>query len=128
MVYLQYANAIEEFNAAVTDQATYELISCERLLRRKSVMQAKSMKGSVWNTLMSFKLLSDPSSLQNIVLYICINCKSIIINDKVPESCVLNGLQCEPIPDELKNLDPLSLQLIQGAVLSNGCEIGNVYR
>ena len=73
------------------------------------------MKGSVWNRLMSFKLLNDPSSLQNKVLYICTNCKSIIKNDKVPGHCVLNGLQCEPIPNELKNLDPLILQLIQRA-------------
>ena len=72
------ANAIKEFKAAVTDQATYECISCKRLLRRKSVMQAKNMKGSVWNRLMSFKLLNDPSSLQNKVLYIYTNCKTII--------------------------------------------------
>ena len=65
------------------------------------------MKGSVWNRLMSFKLLNDPSSLKNKVLYICTNCKTIIKNDKV--------LQCEPIPNELKNLDPLSLQLIHRA-------------
>ena len=78
-------------------------------------MQAKNMKGSVWNRLMSFKLLNDPLSLQNKVLYICTNCKTIINNDKVPGHCVLNGLQCEPIPNELKNLDPLSLQLIQRA-------------
>ena len=68
VLYFQYANAIEEFKAAVTDQATYECISCERLLRRKSVMQAKNMQGNVWNRL-SFKLLNDPSSLQNKVLY-----------------------------------------------------------
>ena len=30
------------------------------------------MKGSVWNRLMSFKLLNDPSSLHNKVLYICV--------------------------------------------------------
>ena len=92
VLYFQYATAIEEFKAAVTDQATYECISCERLLRRKSVTQAKIMKGSVWNTLMSFKLLNDPSSLQNEVLYICTNCKPIIKNNKVPGRCVLNGL------------------------------------
>ena len=64
---------------------------------------------------MLFKLLNDPLSLQNKVLYICTNCKTIIKNDEVPGRCVLNGLQCEPIPNELKNLDPLSLQLIQRA-------------
>ena len=62
VLYFQYANAIEEFKAAVTDLETYECISCERLLRRKSATQAKNMKGSVWNRLMSFKLLNDPLS------------------------------------------------------------------
>ena len=64
---------------------------------------------------MSFRLLKDPWTLQNKVLYVCTNCKPIVTNDKVPGCCVLNGLQCEPIPNELKNLDPLSLQLIQRA-------------
>ena len=67
-------------------------ISCERLLQRKSVTQAKNMKGSVWNRLMSFKLLNDPSSLYNKVLHICTNCKPIIKNDNLPGRCVLNGL------------------------------------
>ena len=45
VLYFQYANAIEEFKAAVTDQATYECISCERLLRKKFVTQAKKNDG-----------------------------------------------------------------------------------
>ena len=31
----------------------------------------------------------------------------------MPACCVLNNLQCEPLLDELKNLDSLSSQLIQ---------------
>ena len=60
VLHCQYANAIEEFKATMTDQATYECISCERLLRRNSVTQAKNMNGSVSNRLMSFKLINDP--------------------------------------------------------------------
>ena len=89
VLYFQYANAIEEFKAAMTGQATYECIRCERLLRRKSVTQAKIMKGNVWNRLMSFKLLNNLSSLQNKVLCICTICKPIIKNDKIPGRCVL---------------------------------------
>ena len=33
----------------------------------------------------------------------------------MPCRCVLNGLEVEPVPDELKSLDPLSKQLIQRA-------------
>ena len=87
VLYFQYANAIEEFKATVNDQATYECIICERLLWRKSVTQAKNMKGSVWNRLMLFKLSNYPLSLQNKVLYICTNCKPVIKNDKVPGRC-----------------------------------------
>ena len=77
---------------------------------------------------MSFKLLNVPSSLQNKVLYICTNCKTIIKNDKVPGHFVLNELQCEPVPNERKNLDPLSLQLIQSAkCFQTVVRLGNVY-
>ena len=102
VLYFQYPTAIEGFKAAVTDQATYECISCERLLRRKSETQAKNMKGSVWNRLMSFKLINDPSSLQNKVLYICTNCKSIVKNDKVPGRCVLKGYNVNQYQMSLK--------------------------
>ena len=54
VLYFQYANAIEKFEAAVTDQA----IMSDRLLWRKSVTQAKNC----------FQLLNNRLSLQNKVL------------------------------------------------------------
>ena len=47
--------------------------------------------------------------------YICNYCKPRIFNDVVPARCVLNGLKTVPLPNELENLDPLSIQLIQCA-------------
>ena len=47
--------------------------------------------------------------------YICNYCKPHIFNDVVPARCVLNGLKTVPLPKELENLDPLSIQLIQRA-------------
>ena len=35
--------------------------------------------------------------------------------EKMPARCVLNGLESIPVPNELKKLDPLSIQLVQRA-------------
>ena len=43
----------------------------------------------------------------------CASCKPLIKKNKLPPRCVLNGLQMEPIPPELADLDSLSRQLIQ---------------
>ena len=92
------------------------LISCERLLRKKSVTEAKKLDSDVWNILLDYIRENNPMALNN-VMYICNHCKPIIIISKneVPACCVLNGLKCEPLPKELDNLDPLSCQLIQRA-------------
>ena len=50
------------------------------------------------------------------VFHICTYCKSSIIKkNEMPARCVLSGLQTDPLPDELANLDQLSVQLIQRA-------------
>ena len=51
---------------------------------------------------------------------VCFNtlwvCQYALLNkDKMPCRCFLNGLESEPIPAELANLDALSKQLIQRA-------------
>ena len=33
----------------------------------------------------------------------------------MPSRCVLNGLEVDPVPQELESLDPLSKQMIQRA-------------
>uniref|UniRef100_A0A1X7TI93 Uncharacterized protein n=1 Tax=Amphimedon queenslandica TaxID=400682 RepID=A0A1X7TI93_AMPQE len=50
------------------------------------------------------------------VFYICPYCKnSIVKKNQMPACCVLNGLQTDHLPQELPNLDQLSVQLIQRA-------------
>ena len=58
--------------------------------------------------------MSDPEAT-NKTLYVCQYCQPILNQDKLPSRCVLNGLQIEPVPKELENLDALSKQLIQKA-------------
>ena len=48
-------------------------------------------------------------------LWVCQFCRPLLNKDKMPCRCFLNGLESEPIPAELANLDALSKQLIQRA-------------
>ena len=58
--------------------------------------------------------MSDPEATIK-THYVCPYCRPILNQDKLPSRCVLNGLEVEPVPKELENLDPLSKQLIQKA-------------
>ena len=111
VLYFQYSDAIDEFKRALSDQAVNACCSCERLLRKKSVTEAKNLDSDVWNNLLDYIRENNPVAL-NKVKYIC---KPIVRKNEVPARCVLNGLKCEPLPKELDNLDPLSCQLIQRA-------------
>ena len=114
VLYFQYSDAIDEFKRALSDQAVNACCSCERLLRKKSVTEAKNLDSDVWNNLLDYIRENNPVAL-NKVMYICNHCKPIVRKNEVPARCVLNGLKCEPLPKELDNFDPLSCQLIQRA-------------
>ena len=114
VLYFQYSDAIDEFKRALSDQAVNACCSCERLLRKKSVTEAKNLDSDVWNNLLDYIRENNPVAL-NKVMYICNHCKPIIRKNEVPARCVLNGLKCEPLLKELDKLDPLSCQLIQRA-------------
>ena len=68
----------------------------------------------MWKTLK--RRISDKNSHAAILThYVCQYCRPILNKNKMPCRCVLNGLETEEVPDELKKLDPLSKQLIQRA-------------
>uniref|UniRef100_A0A1X7VK32 OTU domain-containing protein n=1 Tax=Amphimedon queenslandica TaxID=400682 RepID=A0A1X7VK32_AMPQE len=103
VLYFQYSNAIDEFKKALSDQAVNACCSCERLLRKKSVTEAKYLDSEVWNILLDYIRENDPTAL-NKVMYICNHCKPTIRKNKVPARYVLDGLKCEQLPEELENL------------------------
>ena len=107
-------NLIAEYQKEISDQNEHVCCSCRRLLRRKNVTKVNGLdkKSEVWQKLEAFMTECDPnfSSKQ---LLMCKHCKPLIRSNKMPARCVLNNLKCEPIPDEFKDLDPLSCQLIQ---------------
>ena len=45
--------------------------------------------------------------------YICQHCRPLLNNNKMPSTCVLNGLYVEEIPKELSKLNALGRQLVQ---------------
>ena len=55
---------------------------------------------------------SDPNADQK-MYYVCHYCQPKLLMDQMPNRCVLNGLETEPVPKELSNLSPFGKQMIQ---------------
>ena len=70
--------------------------------------------------------MSDPEATIK-THYVCQYCRPILNQDKLPSRYVLNGLEVEPVPKELENLDPLSKQLIQKASVSGRLQARNIH-
>uniref|UniRef100_A0A1X7U8X3 Uncharacterized protein n=1 Tax=Amphimedon queenslandica TaxID=400682 RepID=A0A1X7U8X3_AMPQE len=49
-----YSDAIDEFKKALSDQAVNACCICERLLRKKSVTEAKNLDSNVWIILLDY--------------------------------------------------------------------------
>ena len=114
---ITHAGLLSRLEKEIDDFPKLVCCSCERLHQRKSVTRVKlsdNLGSEVWLRLKSFVLQQDPNAGEE-VLYICKYCKPLIKKNKLPPRCVLNGLQMEPIPPELADLDSLSRQLIQRA-------------
>ena len=114
---ITHAGLISRLEKEIDDFPELVSCSCERLHQRKFVTRVKlsdNLGSEVWLRLKSFVLQQDPNAGEE-VLYMCKYCKPLIKKNKLPPRCVLNGLQMEPIPPELADLDSLSRQLIQRA-------------
>ena len=60
-------------------------------------------------------LLEKDSDVGKKTLYVCTHCRPILNEDRMPGHCVLNGLDTEPVPQGLANLNALESQFIQCA-------------
>ena len=112
---LTHAQLIADYNKVVDDHAKHVCCSCERLYQRKSfsrVNLSDNLGTVVWPTLKAYIVENNPNASSE-VLYMCIYCKPLFKQDKLPSRCVLNGLTVVPVPPELLKLDVLSMQLIQ---------------
>uniref|UniRef100_A0A1X7SM00 Uncharacterized protein n=1 Tax=Amphimedon queenslandica TaxID=400682 RepID=A0A1X7SM00_AMPQE len=98
-------NLIAEFQKEISDQNGHVCCSCRRLMRRSNLAKVfdKDRESDVWKELEAFLTDYDPD-FDNKQLLMCRHCKPIIQNNRIPARCALNGLQSEPLPDELKHL------------------------
>ena len=90
--------------------------SCERLSLRKNVTQftLHAKKSAIWIELKEYIVWCTPNA-NDASLYVSQYCRPLLNSNKLPCRCVLNGLEAEPVPPELTNLDHLIKQLIQRA-------------
>ena len=65
----------------------------------------------IWKTLKA-RISNDNSGAAVQTHYLCQYCQPLLNNNKMPGRCVLNGLEVEPVPQDLQKLDTLSKQLI----------------
>ena len=116
---VKHAQMIAKLEKKLADDPEFACCSCKRLLQRKSVTafdfsENKKFTSNKWQVLRAYMYMSDPGATIK-THYVCQYCRPILNQDKLPSRCVLNGLEVEPVPKELENLDPLSKQLIQKA-------------
>jgi hypothetical protein len=60
----------------------------------------------MWQVLKAYVYMSDPEAT-NKTHYVCQYYRPILNQDKLPSRCILNGLEVEPVPKELENMDPI---------------------
>ena len=88
-------------------------VCCSAKMSRASKTDTK-FKSGLWQRVKNHASKHNPEVCFD-TLWVCQFCRVLLNKDKLLSRCVLNGLESEPIPAELANLDALSKQLIQRA-------------
>ena len=133
-LHVEHAELIEVIEKDFADDAEFPCCSCERLFQRKNVTEFKfsdsKFHSNVWKSLKCYILQVNPSAGGQ-THYVCQFCRPKLNGNTMPNRCILNGLITEPVPKELKELDPLSKQIIQRgkafqAIIRLGTYMGKV--
>ena len=111
------AEMISQLEKQLADDPEFACCSCERLHQRKKVTafhfsESKKFTSDMWEMLKTYMFMLNEHATEQ-THYVCQYCRPILNRNTMPNRCVLNGLEVEPVPPELQNLDPLSKQLIQ---------------
>ena len=126
------ADLIAEVQARWKDDPEFPCCSCERLHQRKQVSSVNfthdKYHTDIW---MQLRAYLDEHTLDQNYLYVCKYCRPLLNGNKMPARCILNGLLTEAVPEELKQLNALSRQLVQRAkafqtIVRLGTYTGNV--
>ena len=133
-LHVEHAELIEAIEKDFADDAEFPCCSCERLYQRQKVTEFKfsdsKFHSNVWKSLQCYILQVNPSAGGQ-THYVCQFCRSKSNGNTMPNPCILNGWITEPIPKQLKELDPLSKQIIQRgkafqAIIRLGTYMGKV--
>ena len=113
----RYMVVIDNYQSKVTDDHEFACLCCERLFNKQYCTGPFSLNKDKYNTpiyqaLKDYIRKVDPNA-DHKLYYVCKYCQPLLLRDKMPNRCVLNGLKTDPIPKELANLSPFCKQLIQ---------------
>ena len=125
-LHVQHAELILNFEKSLEDDPEFPCCSCELLLLllRKQVTALnftdKKFSSDLWKTLKTH-ISKRNSKAAKETHYVCNYSRVRLNKNEMPCRCVLNGLVVEPVPTELKALDPLSKQMIQRSKAFRQC-------
>ena len=115
-ILMKYANVFEQYKGKLEKDFEYPCSSCERLHKRsyitKYTADTQKFNSDKWVQLKQF-LANRDDDFDDKNYYICQHCRPLLNNNKIPSTCMLNGLYVEEIPKELSQLNALGRQLVQ---------------
>ena len=114
-LHVEHAELIEAIERDFADDAEFPYCSCDGLFQRKKVTAFKfsnsKFRSNIWKSLKCYILQVNPSPGGQ-TLCVCQFCGPKLNGNTMANWCILNCLITEPVPKELKELDPLSKQII----------------
>ena len=117
-VQVRYTSVFEQYKEKLDEDFEYPCSSCERLHKRSYVTKytadTKKFDSAKWKQLKQY-LADRDDDYDSKIYYICKHCQPFLDDNKLPNTCVLNGLYSEEIPKELSQLNALGRQLVQRA-------------
>ena len=115
-IQVKYANVFEQYKKKLDEDFEFPCSSCERLHKRSYVTKytadTQKFESAKWMQLKEY-LAERDDNFDEKIYYICQHCRPLLNNNKMPSTCVLNGLYVEEIPKESSKLNALGRQLVQ---------------
>ena len=117
-IQVKYAQVFEQYKEKLDEDFEYPCSSCEKLHKKSYVTKytadTEKFDSDTWEQLKQY-LADRDEDFDNKIYYVCQHCRPLLNDNKLPATCVLNGLYVEEIPKELSQLNALGRQLVQRA-------------
>ena len=94
-IQVKYANVLEQYKEKLNEDFEYPCSSCKRLHKRSYVTKytayTQKFDSDKWVQLKQY-LVDRDDDFDNKIYYVCQHCRPLLNNNKIPSTCVLNGL------------------------------------